>query len=131
MHLQLFKCSSKSIRKPRSFLNFVIINLTHFCIKYCDLFLCFLTVHLSIILDNDQLDTHLLYFTLRLLNPLQVSSIVCSSSGGWVVLMQHLVSSSQSVVVRCTVWERTALQFSLIMMSIYCSKHVEDLINLL
>ena len=25
------------------------------------------TVHLSIILDNDQLDTHLLYFTMRLL----------------------------------------------------------------
>ena len=24
-----------------------------------------LTVHLSIILDNDQLDTHLLYFTIR------------------------------------------------------------------
>jgi len=27
----------------------------------------FLTVHLSIILDNDQLITHLLYFTTRLL----------------------------------------------------------------
>jgi len=26
-----------------------------------------LTVHLGIILDNDQLDTHLLYFTIRLL----------------------------------------------------------------
>jgi len=26
-----------------------------------------LTAHLSIILDNDQLDTHLLYFTIRLL----------------------------------------------------------------
>jgi len=26
-----------------------------------------LTVHLSIILDNDQIDTHLLYFTIRLL----------------------------------------------------------------
>ena len=33
-------------------------------------FPCFyvlLTMHLSIILDNDQLDTHLLYFTIRLL----------------------------------------------------------------
>ena len=26
-------------------------------------------------------------------NPLHVSSIICSSSGGWIVLMQHLVSS--------------------------------------
>jgi len=33
----------------------------HFC------FYVLLTVPLSIILDNDQLDTHLLYFTLRLL----------------------------------------------------------------
>ena len=27
-------------------------------------FVCFLTVHLSISLDNDQLDAHLLYFTI-------------------------------------------------------------------
>jgi len=46
-------------------------------------------------------------------NPLHVSSILCSSSGGWIVLMQHLVSPSQSVTIRCTSWERTALQFSL------------------
>jgi len=32
------------------------------------LFFCvLLTLHLSITLDNDQLDTHLLYFTIRLL----------------------------------------------------------------
>jgi len=30
-------------------------------------FYVMLTVHLSIILDNDQLDTRLLYFTIRLL----------------------------------------------------------------
>jgi len=30
-------------------------------------FYVLLTVHLYIILDNDQLDTHLLYFTIRLL----------------------------------------------------------------
>jgi len=30
-------------------------------------FYVLLNVHLSIILDNDQLDTHLLYFTVRLL----------------------------------------------------------------
>jgi len=44
--------------------------------------LCFLTMHLSIILDNDQLDTQLLYFTVRYYNPLHVSSIIYSSSGG-------------------------------------------------
>ena len=55
-------------------------------------FYVLLTVHLGIILDNDQLDTHLLYFTIRLLNSLLVSSIICSSSGGRIVLMQHLVS---------------------------------------
>ena len=32
-----------------------------------DFFNVLLTVHLSIILDKDQLDTHLLYFTIRLL----------------------------------------------------------------
>ena len=70
---------------------------------------------LFISLDNDQLDAHLLYFILQYVyyNPLHVSSIICSSSGGWIVLMQHLVSSSQSVAVRRTGWERTAEQFSL------------------
>jgi len=49
------------------------------------------------------------YFILQYVhyNPLHVSSITCSSSGGWTVLMQRLVSSSQSVAVRCTGWERT------------------------
>ena len=50
-----------------------------------------LTVHLSISLDNDQLDAHLLCFILQYVhynpfffhyNPLHVSSITCSSSGG-------------------------------------------------
>ena len=58
-------------------------------------FFVLLSVHLSISLDNDQPDSHLLYFTIRLLwsDPLHVSSIIYSSSGGWIVLMQHLVSS--------------------------------------
>ena len=30
-------------------------------------FYVLLTVHLSVILDNDQIDTHLVYFTIRLL----------------------------------------------------------------
>jgi len=36
----------------------------------------------AVILGNDQLDTHLLYFTILYNNPLHVSSIICSSSGG-------------------------------------------------
>ena len=39
----------------------------------------------NLILDNGQLDTQLLYFTIRLLWSLHVSSIICSSSGGWIV----------------------------------------------
>ena len=43
-------------------------------------FYVLLTVHLSIISDNDQLDTQLLYFILQYFyyNPLHVSSIICS-----------------------------------------------------
>ena len=38
------------------------------CVDYCEKFLCVVDrVSLYIILDNDQLDTHLLYFTIRLL----------------------------------------------------------------
>ena len=39
----------------------------HNCKKELFIFCVLLTAHLSIILDNDQLDTHLLYFTIRLL----------------------------------------------------------------
>jgi len=35
--------------------------------NYFVVFYVLLTVHLSIIIDNDQLDTQLLYFTVRLL----------------------------------------------------------------
>ena len=60
-----------------------------------DMFQVMLTVLLSIILDNNQLGTHLLYFLLQYVyyNPLHVQSIICSSSRGWIVLMQHLVSA--------------------------------------
>jgi len=52
-------------------------------------------VHLTIILDNDQLDAHLLYFTIC---PLQSST--CFEHYMLIIrrliaLMQHLVSSSQ------------------------------------
>ena len=65
-------------------------------------YLFFLTVHLSTGSDNDQLDAHLLYFTIC---PLQSST--CFEHymliiRRLIVLMQHLVSSSQSVAVRCT-----------------------------
>ena len=56
------------------------------------LFYILLTVNFDIILDNEQLDT---CFILQYIyyNPLHVSSIICSSSGGGIVLMLHLVSS--------------------------------------
>ena len=56
------------------------------------IFYVLLTAYLSIILDNDQIDTR---FILQYVyyNPLHFSSIICSSSGSWIVLIQHLVSS--------------------------------------
>ena len=62
-------------------------------------------------LDNDQLDAHLLYFTIRLLWSSTCFKHYMLIIRRLMVLMQHLVSSSQSVAVRCTGWERT--QFSL------------------
>ena len=52
-------------------------------------------------------------FTLQYVHysPIHVSSITRSSSGGRIVLMQHLVSFSQSVVVHCTGWERIEFSF--------------------
>jgi len=49
--------------------SFTVISAFCLLLKYITLqnFYVLLTVHLSIILDNDQLDTHLLYFTIRLL----------------------------------------------------------------
>ena len=46
-----------------------------------------LTVHLSIILDNDRLveDCSKRILQYVYYNPLHVSSIICSSSGGWIV----------------------------------------------
>ena len=56
-------------------------------------------------LDNDQLDAHLLYFTIR---PLQSST--CFEHYMLIIrrliaLVQHLVSSCQSVAVQCTDWD--------------------------
>jgi len=65
-------------------------------------------------------------------NPLHLSSIICSSSGGWIVLMQHLVLSvsvSGYPVTRCTgapdghllrvtIPDAASIQFNLLMISI-------------
>ena len=100
-------------------------------------FYVLLTVHLSISLDNDQLDAFLLYFTIR---PLQSS--ICFEHYmliirrlNCIVLMKHLVSSSQSVASSAQVggalqpvlsqpvhraatdWEGDTIQFNLLMMS--------------
>jgi len=101
---------------------------------YSDMFKDFyvlLTVHLSISLDNDQLDIHLLYFILQYVycNPLHVSSIICSSSGGSIVLIWY--RRSQSVAFRCTgrpltESDDTSIQLNLLMMNIKCLKRVED-----
>jgi len=63
-----------------------------------------LTVHLSITLANDQLDAH--FFKNTFITILYMfRAISCSSSGGQIVLIQHLVSSlsvSDHPVHRCT-----------------------------
>ena len=58
-------------------------------------FFCYvsLTVHLSITLANDQLDAHIFntFITIPYMNVFR--AISCSSSGGQIVFIQHLVSS--------------------------------------
>ena len=61
--------------------------------------------------DNDQRDAHFLCFLFFTIRPLQSST--CFKHYMLIIrrlsaLMQHLVSSSQSVAIRCTGWERTA-----------------------
>ena len=68
------------------FLKSVVIIRTNFDIL--------LTLHLSITLANDQLDAQFLYFIIRLLQSLYMfRTTSCSSSGGQILLIQHLVSS--------------------------------------
>jgi len=52
-----------------------------------------LTMHLSIILANDQLDAQIFNTFITVLYMHMFRAISCSSSGGQVVLIQHLVSS--------------------------------------
>ena len=52
-----------------------------------------LTVHLSITLANDQLDAQTSNTFITRTIPYMFRAISCSSSGGQIVLIQHLVSS--------------------------------------
>ena len=71
-------------------------------------------------------DEHIMQYVYY--NPLHVSNIICSSSGGWIVLMQHLVSSisrsslstcaPDSHLLRVTIPDAASIQFSLLMVSI-------------
>jgi len=54
----------KTLLNP-SFTNVISFKVIYY--KYMKNFYVLLTVHLSINLDNDQLDAHLFYFTIRLL----------------------------------------------------------------
>jgi hypothetical protein len=52
-----------------------------------------LTVHLSITLANDQLDSQIFNTFITILYMYNIRALSCSSSGGQIVLIQHLVSS--------------------------------------
>jgi hypothetical protein len=52
-----------------------------------------LTVHLSITLANDQLDAQIFNTFITIPYMYMFRAIFCSSSGGQIVLTQHLVSS--------------------------------------
>jgi hypothetical protein len=60
---------------------------------YHSLFYVSLTVHLSITLANDQLDAQIFNTFITILYMYMFRTIFCSSSGGQVVLIQHLISS--------------------------------------
>jgi hypothetical protein len=71
-------------------------------------FYILLTMHLSIILANNQLDVQILCFIISFITVLYMfRAMSCSSSGGEIVLIQHLVSSlsvGEHLVQR---WEST------------------------
>ena len=85
--------------------NCIIMGITSHRIFYV-----LLTVHLTIILGNDQLDTQLLYFTICLLWSSTCFEHYMLSSGGWIVLMQHLFSSLWKQVSGLTLLAYNLLQ---------------------
>ena len=109
---------------------YVIFNSLHF-------FNGLLTAHRSVSLDNDQLDAYLLYFTI---SPLQSSTcfehsmlnirrLNCIDAASGIVLSVsgrpvHLCTG-RSLTER-TIPDAASIQFSLLMLSMECSKHVED-----
>ena len=64
-----------------------------------------LTVHLSTALANDQLDAQIILNTfIIILHMYMFRAISCSSSGGQIVLIQHLISSlTESDDTRCCI----------------------------
>jgi uncharacterized membrane protein YobD (UPF0266 family) len=81
--------------------NFAIYNYNFFYVS--------LTVHLSITLANDQLDAQIFNTFITILYLYLFWAISCSSSGGHIVLIQHLVSSlsvsDRPVHQTLTYWE--------------------------
>ena len=89
---------------------FVLCVMSLFRFDKNSIFYVLLTVHLSITLVNDQLDAQFFYFIIRLITVLYMfQATSCSSSGGQIVLIQHLVSSL-SVSGRPVNWKATYSQ---------------------
>ena len=84
------------------FLGTLFFSYSHTRLAKCGRCCVLLENHGNTSLDNDLLAAHSFILQYVHYNPLHVSSITCSSSEGRIVFMQHLVSSSQSVAVRCT-----------------------------
>jgi hypothetical protein len=85
------------IRKTVVTLALYILQVTLFCVFS-------LTVHLSITLTNDQLVAQIFNTFITILYTCMFRAISCSSSGGQIVLIQHLISSlsvNDSPVHRC------------------------------
>ena len=61
-----------------------------------------LTVHRSKTSDNDQINTQIFNTFITILYTYMFRAISCSSSGGQIVLTQHLVSSLSVSDLRCT-----------------------------
>jgi hypothetical protein len=81
-----------------------------------------LTVHLSITLANDQLDAQIFNTFITILYMYMFRAISCSSSGGQIVIIQHLVSSlsasdksalteSEQIMLNC-LWNVRACAYS-------------------
>ena len=96
-------------------------------------FYILLTVHLSIILDNDQLDTHLIYFTIRSLQSstcfdhymLIIRSLNCINAASVIILsVSDLPVHKFSLNLRTgrpltdrTIPDAASIHFNLLMMS--------------